>query len=270
MLVIYTKRNVIDLQTCERLLSIASNSSPLFMLGSVGISMLKSSHIGYILLLSNILSCIVMGFLIPCKISNRKNVPETTHIYADMNIGNVLKDSVENSIKTCLSIGGFVTAFSVINNILKSNYLFNVITYQISIICHVSKNIVEGSILGIIEMTNGCSLISASNASIFVKIAIVSFLFTFSGLSIIAQVYSFTYKLNISIKKYALRKVFQGLICSFISLLLYNLSYFNFSKETFMYKYSASNNIQHIFILTLFILIFPWIAFKFKNLFHIS
>lgn len=264
------ERNIIDLKTCERLLNIASNASPLFMLGSVGISMLKSPHIGYILLLSNLLSCIAMGFIIPSKIIHKKNVPEKNHIYSNMNIGNVLKDSVENSIKTCLSIGGFVTAFSVINSILKRNYLFSVIVSQISNIFHISKDIVEGSILGIIEMTNGCSLISSSSASIFVKIFIVSFLFTFSGLSIISQVYSFTYKLDISMKKYTLRKVFQGLICSFISLLLYNIFTVNFSTETFVYKYSPHNNIENVFILTLFILIFPWVIFKVKNLLHIS
>lgn len=264
------ERNIIDLKTCERLLNIASNASPLFMLGSVGISMLKSPLIGYILLLSNTLSCIAMSFIIPSKIVYKKNIPEKTHIYSNMNIGNVLKSSVENSIKTCLSIGGFVTAFSVINSIFKNNYLFSTLVYKVSNILHVSRDIVEGSILGIIEMTNGCNLISLSSASIFVKIAIASFLFTFSGLSIIAQVYSFTYKFDISMKKYALRKVFQGLICSVISLLLYNIATFNFSRQTFTYNYNIHSNIEGVFTLTLFLLIFPWLLFKIKNLLHIS
>lgn len=262
--------NTIDLKTCERLLNIASNASPLFMLGSVGISMLKSPLIGYILLLSNLLSCITMGFIMPGKMIHKKNIPEKIHIYSNMNIGNVLKSSVENSIKTCLSIGGFVTAFSVINGILKNNYLFSVLMHKISTILHISKDIIEGSFLGIIEMTNGCNLISSSSASMFAKIAIVSFLFTFSGLSIIAQVYSFTYKLDISMKKYTLRKVLQGLICSIISLLLYNISTFNFSKQTFMYNYSVHTNINNIFMIIILILIFPWLFFKIKSLFHIS
>lgn len=264
------ERNIIDLKTCERLLNIASNASPLFVLGSVGISMLKSSYIGYILLLSNLLSCIAMGFLTPSKIIHKKNVSEKNHIYVDTNIGNVLKYSVENSIKTCLSIGGFVTVFSVINNLLKSNYLFNVIIYELSKISHISQDVLEGSMLGIIEMTNGCNLISSSSASIFVKIAIVSFLFTFSGLSIIAQVYSFTYKLDISMKKYAFKKVLQGLICSFISLSLYTLCSFNSSKETFMYKYFKTGNIENAFILLIMLLVLPWAIFKIKNLLHVS
>lgn len=260
------ERNIIDLRTCERLLNIASNASPLFMLGSVGISMLKSSHIGYILLISNLLSCIVMGLLIPSKIANKKDVPEKNHIFPNMNIGNVLKNSVENSIKTCLSIGGFVTAYSVVNSMIQANYLFNVIVTQISNIFHISKDIVEGSILGIVEMTNGCSLISSSNAPIITKIAIVSFLFTFSGLSIISQVYSFTYKLDISMKKYALRKVLQGLLCSLISVLIYNFSSIYSAKETFIYNYSPITSTDNIFIVTFVILVFPWVIFRIKTL----
>lgn len=260
------ERNIIDLRICERLLNIASNASPLFMLGSVGISMLKSSHIGYILLLSNLLSCIAMGLLLPSKMINKKDVPEKNHILPNMNIGNVLKNSVENSIRTCLSIGGFVTAYSVVNSMIKTNYLFTLAVTQISNMLNISKDIVEGSILGIIEMTNGCSLISSTNASILTKIAIVSFLFTFSGLSIISQVYSFTYKLDISMRKYTLRKVIQGLLCSLISVLIYHFSSINSAKETFMYNYTSITNTNNIFILTFIILIFPWVIFKIKSL----
>lgn len=263
------ERNIIDLETCERLLNIASNSSPLFVLGSVGISMLNSSYIGYIMLLSNMLSCIAMGFLIPAKKICTKNVSIQNHTYANMNIGNVLKNSVENSVKTCLSIGGFVTIFSVVNNIFKSNYMFNELISKVSHIFGISSKIVEAVTLGVIEMTNGCSLISASDAPLTWKIAIVSFIFTFSGLSIISQVYSFTYKFNISIKKYTIRKVFQGLVCSVISVLLYNLYSYRLYEETFLSYYTNTGNLGVLFIFTLVILILPWLLFKIRDLFHI-
>lgn len=264
------ERNIIDLTTCERLLNIASNASPLFMLGSVGISMLGNSYIGYILLLSNFLSCILMGLLLPNKIkTNIKSTYQEKLTTSVSNIGNVLKSSVENSIKTCLSIGGFVTLFSVVNNILKTNYLFNMFIYHISNLTNISKDIVEGFSLGIIEMTNGCNLIASSNTSIVIKIALVSFLFTFSGLSIMAQVYSFTYKFDISMKKYALRKVLQGCICSILSILMYENGILNFSKQTLLYNYFSQNKISDIFIIIMLALIFPWFTIRIKSLFHI-
>ncbi|MBC2578960.1 sporulation integral membrane protein YlbJ [Clostridium sp. DJ247] len=266
---IYEKR-LISVETFERLLNIASNASPLFVLGSVGISMLNSSYIGYILLISNFLSCIIMGVLLPSNNIRIKKVLEENSIYSSVNIGDVLKASIENSIKTCLSIGGFVTLFSVVNNILRSNYAFKVFISSLSSFSHVSKDIIEGFILGMIEMTNGCSLISSINISIVTKIAIVSFLFTFSGLSIISQVYSFTYRYNVSMMKYTFRKVFQGMVCSTISVILYKIPTFNFSIETFASVNQIKHNLNSLFTLTIIILIIPWILFKAKSLFHIS
>jgi sporulation integral membrane protein YlbJ len=265
------EKNIINLKTCERLLNIASNASPLFVLGSVGISMLKDSNIGYILLISNILSCIAMGLFLPSHIYEQKNGLKGTHTYSDSNIGNVLKSSIENSIKTCVSIGGFVTLFSVVNNILLNNYLFNSIVYKLSLSLNVSKDILQGFLLGIIEMTNGCNLVSSSNSSMVLKIALVSFLFTFSGLSIIAQVYSFTYKFNISMKKYALRKILQSISCSVISVSFYIFFYLNKSQQSFNMNYKGTTWLQHRLLLVfLCLIILPWFVFKIKKLFHIS
>ncbi|MFL0195949.1 sporulation integral membrane protein YlbJ [Clostridium sp. WILCCON 0269] len=264
------EKNIIDSFTCERLLNIASNASPIFILGSVGISMLKNSFIGYILLLSNLISCIVMGLLIPTRKTYKEYNIKKNHTHTYENIGKSIKKSIEGSLTTCTSIGGFIIIFSVINNILKHNFLFNSLVYRISSILGISKDIVEGTLLGIIEMTNGCSLISSSTASITLKLIIISFLFTFSGISIISQVYSFTYKFKISMKKYIVRKIFQGIICSITSFLLYNLSFHKLSTEAFLPNYKIAQNISNVFIFTFILLTIPWIIFKLKELFHIS
>ncbi len=65
------ERKVIDKPTFERLLNIATNGSPLFIIGSVGTAMLHSAFLGYILLISNALSCIVMGLILPTKKTNK-------------------------------------------------------------------------------------------------------------------------------------------------------------------------------------------------------
>ena len=263
------EKNLIDLSTCERLLNIASNASPLFVLGSVGISMFNNSTIGYTLLLSNLLSCIFMGFLMPSKKTYRAPLQEKRHIYVHENIGKSLKNSIENAIKNCMSIGGFVIIFSVVNNILKSNFLFNSLIHWVSKFTGISYDIIEGTFLGTIEMTNGCNLISSSTASLTLKIIIVSFLFTFSGASIISQVYSFTYKFKISMKKYVIGKIFQGIICSVLSFSIYTLFFNRLSEETFLPYYKITGDLSGILIFTLTLLILPWLLFKMVKLFHI-
>ncbi|WP_446899476.1 sporulation integral membrane protein YlbJ [Clostridium sp. LBM24168] len=259
----------IHLNTLQRLLNIASNSSPLFMLGSIGISMFKSTSIGYIFLLSNLISCMIMGVMLPSE-QNYKNInyiKNSSHS-KDTAVG-IFKTSIENSVKTCLSIGGFVTTFSVVNNILNHNSIFNLITMKISSILGISKDVVSGTLLGIVEMTNGCNLVSSSDTDIYIKIFIVSFLFTFSGFSIISQVYSFTYKFNVSMKIYTIRKILHGIICSSISIVIFKIYETVASTEIFSYYYESSDGRNGLFIIILFILILPIVISEFKKLFHI-
>ena len=48
----------------ERMLALCNNSGPLFILGTVGVSLFKSTEIGIILLTTHILSCITVGIIL--------------------------------------------------------------------------------------------------------------------------------------------------------------------------------------------------------------
>ncbi|MPN59459.1 hypothetical protein SDC9_207180 [bioreactor metagenome] len=82
-------------------------------------------------------------------------------------------------------------------------------------------------------MTNGSNLLSSLEFSNMYKLIIISFLITFSGLSIISQTYSITYKYDFSLIKYIKRKLIQGIISSLITFILYNLNIFNVAKSVF-------------------------------------
>lgn len=205
------ERNDIDIETCQRLINIASNPSPLFIIGAVGTSMLQSPKFGYIILFSCYASCFLIGLLIrtPNKIYARKI---TNQKLKSTNIGKILKESIDNSIKTSLSVGGFVIIFSVLNYIIKSNIVFNITFTNLAAIFNISTSYLQGVFLGIIEMTNGCYFISSSQIANIAKISTIGFMLSFSGLSVISQVYSFTYKYNLSFKTYIIRKFIQAVI----------------------------------------------------------
>ncbi|WP_413228404.1 sporulation integral membrane protein YlbJ [Clostridium sp. CS001] len=263
------EKKIIDLKTCERLLNIASNASPLFIIGSIGASMMSSSKIGYILLASNILSCMFMGFIIPSNnYSYRtKNCNYLSPKVTDKNIGITLKNSIEDAVKSCLNIGGFIVAFSVITGIIKDNAIFHIILNKASLITGSSGNFIEGLLLGMLEMTNGCYLISLSSSNLYVKLPILSFLIGFSGLSIISQVYSYTYKYALSIKKYIARKFIQGIISSILTIVLYYV--FLQSSSVFAFNNIGIYKSDNLHILLLIILIIPLLLKNITRLFHI-
>jgi sporulation integral membrane protein YlbJ len=263
------EKKIIDLKTCERLINIASNASPLFIIGSVGASMMSSSKIGYILLISNILSCMFMGFIIPShnysykiKNDNFSNFKAT-----DKNIGITLKNSIEDAIKSSLNIGGFIVAFSVITGIIKDNVIFHIILNKVSLITGLPGDFIEGLLLGMLEMTNGCYLISLRNLNLYVKLPVLSFLIAFSGLSIISQVYSYTYKYALSIKKYIARKFIQGIISSILTLILYYV--FLQTSSVFAFNNISIYKRDNLPLLILIILILPLLFKKITRLFHI-
>ena len=260
------EKKYIDLKTCQRLLNIASNASPLFLIGAVGTSMLSSPTIGYLLLITNCMSCIIMSFILPA--TDYTNITKEAPVYSEENFGNILKASIDNSIKTSLSIGGFIILFSVINNYIKNNIIFNIALNKISLLLNISKDILQGFFLGLIEMTNGCYLVSSSSTTMYCKVAIISFLISFGGISILTQVYSFTYKHNLSMKKYTFRKFLQGLISALLSLIMYYLISIKSTITIFNYNYRSS--FSSLITISLILLILPLSIYAIKRLFNVS
>lgn len=258
------ERNLIEYSTCERLLNIASNPSPLFIIGAVGTSMLGKTAYGYILLISTYLSCIAMGIFLPSKRSIQYVKITKSNPGTDFNFGNAIKDSIEGAIKTCFSVCGFVTIFSVINGIIKNSIFINAALKFLSDKLNIQFNLLQGTLLGVIEMTNGCNEISTVRADIVIKLVIISFLLAFSGISVISQVYSFTSKDRFPIKKYIKLKLIQGIICSIMTIFilkcfkLQNIPAFLFmnkNNSSALRKYSILAEITVFIILAVPVLI---------------
>jgi len=266
------ERKVINKVTLERLLNIATNGSPLFIIGTVGTAMLNSAFLGYILLISNALSCIVIGLILPTKktvnhsLSGNSSVA-ATQIKENPNFGVALKNALEDATKTCLSIGSFVVIFSVIISIIKSSGIYHTAINTLCSTGIINYNILDGLFLGFIEITNGCSIVATSNLSLNIKILICSFLIGFSGLSITFQVYSFVYKYKVSMKKYLSLKIVQGIICTLITLLFLKLPFSLIEQETFFMNNSMLSSKTGFLAILIFIFLLPVILKKVRDCF---
>ncbi|HAK41871.1 MAG TPA: sporulation integral membrane protein YlbJ [Clostridium sp.] len=266
------ERKVINKVILERLLNIATNGSPLFIIGTVGTAMLNSTFLGYILLISNALSCIIIGLILPTKktvnysLSGNSSVA-ATQIKENPNFGVALKNALEDATKTCLSIGSFVVIFSVIISIIKSSGIYHTAINTLCSTGIIDHSILDGLFLGFIEITNGCSIVATSNLSLNVKILICSFLIGFSGLSITFQVYSFVYKYKVSMKKYLSLKVVQGIICTLITLLFLKLPFSLIEQETFFMNNSMLSSKTGFLAILIFIFLLPVILKKVRDCF---
>lgn len=209
------EKGEIDFNSYNKLLSIASNPSPFFVIATVGYSMLSNIYYGYILILSCYLSCIITGLLI--KGSSNKLPNPSKYVNRPLSLGEAMKNSINNGIESSLIVLSYIIIFSIIIGIIKSNRYFHTSFINLSILTHIKYSLLSSFFLSLIEMTNGCSLISSLNIPITIKLCFISFILSFSSFSIIMQVNSFIYKTNFPLNKYIKRKIYQGLISSFIT-----------------------------------------------------
>ena len=155
----FKEKKICNKEEAERLLAFTNNSGPLFILGTVGISLFGDIKIGYLLLFSHVISCIIVGIIFKnwkkrsysskelfTKVETKKQV-------SIRELGEILGNSIKHSISTILNIGGFVVIFSVIISILNSSGLFEIIS-KICNMLNIPEAFGTSVITGIIELTN--------------------------------------------------------------------------------------------------------------------
>ena len=220
----FRKNNICSKEEAERLLAFTNNSGPLFIIGTVGISLFGDIRIGYILLISHIISCLIVGMIFrnwkkwKIDFKNFSKYQENEKQIRLKDLGEILGNSIKKSIITILNIGGFIVIFSVIISILNESNFFAIVENFCSDI-NIPNGIASGVISGIIELTNGVSKISILGSS-NLYIILASFLIGFGGISVLFQVYSVIAKSDISIKPYFYGKLLQSIFSAMITFII--------------------------------------------------
>lgn len=224
----------------ERLLAFTNNSGPLFIIGTVGISLFGDLQIGILLLTTHILACITVGILFRFWKYNKSSIKTYTKVTKVSNnssasissLGKILGSSITSATRTIVLIGGFVVLFSVIISIVNSSGILSLlckIINPIFEILNISPEFSSGLISGIIELTNGVSIISSiSVKAISINLVLCAFLLGFGGISVVLQVFSIVSEAGISIKPYIIGKLLQGIFAALYTyLFIQNFDIFN-------------------------------------------
>lgn len=242
----------------ERLLSFTNNSGPLFIIGAVAVGMFNNPRIGFVLLFCHILACLTVGILFSFY-GNRKGHIENisgNKIFISfkrelantksVNVGEVLGDSIRNSINTMLAIGGFIILFSVIINLLLETGVISYISnFLEGFLClaGISKDLVAPILSGFFEITTGINMVSKIEGISFVQqLSAVSLILGWAGLSVHFQVYSIIAKTDISIKPYLFGKLLQGIFAAIYISVFMNLSFLIGVKSQSVFGYFTYNS----------------------------
>ena len=234
----FRNQNLCTKEEAERLITFTNNSGPLFILGTVGISLFYDSAIGLLLLFTHILACISVGIIFrfwKSKTKEKRNTDTINNNITFNSLGEILSKSILSSINSVLLIGGFIILFGIILSMLQRTYILNILKLPfipIFNLLHIKAEFIIPILTGLLELTNGVTTLSTiPNKNLATNIIMSAFLLGFGGISIMLQVLSITSKSDISIKPYILGKLLQALFAAFYTFLIVNnFSYFSYLK----------------------------------------
>lgn len=211
------QNNLITRDEATRSATFSSTTGPLFIVGSIAISMFESKLIGIIFLITHILSSIFCGIVFRKYGDNRVI---TDFLPQKNKTDNVLYDCAYQSVLSVLIVGGFVAVFYTLSQILRDFNILYIIEKPLSLL--IGKNNSYGFIQGIIECTKGCKILSNDYTALSCSLALGTI--SFGGISIICQSITFLKKANVNVKIFILSKFIQmvfSIVVSFILLRIF-------------------------------------------------
>lgn len=214
----------------ERLVCFTNNSSPLFILGAIGVGMFGSVILGYLLAVAHYLSNLLIGLFLryraiePVNLTDKPKPTfnEAWHVLlAEKNvetrgIGMLLGNAIKNSLMNIMAIAGFIVIFSILTRMLAvwgiMDLLANIIVKIFSIL-NLSYPLAYGMGMGIFEMTIGAGTVtSCIPGEILAKLVIVSGILAFGGFSVIAQIMSIVAGSPVRLSYYLYMRLIQILL----------------------------------------------------------
>ncbi len=227
------QQNAVTREEGERLLAFTSNPSPGFMFGAVASSMMGKPSLGVILAgsvyLANVLVGIIFRFyrvkkseeLLSGPPSLKRAVLELQRAQAQDKrpFGQLLGDSVRQSVNTILLVGGFITFFSVLVHMLEVLQITASLGYLLQILSggHIKPQEVSAIVNGFLETTLGCRTTINAFSSLNLQVGILAALLGWGGLSVFAQVASFSSMTDLRFSPFVLGRVMHAIFAFILS-----------------------------------------------------
>lgn len=217
----YTKdlleRNLITERNANHLIMFTHYSNPMFIVSTIGVLLLSDKKIGFLILFTHIISNIMIGIMFRNKTYIRSNK-------RNKNIIDVLnkKAKARKSFITILS-SAIIKSFTILVNMLGIIMFFLIITTLINKVIYMPP-LIRGIANGILEMTQGIKYISGLTfITLKAKATIISFLVSFSGISVHFQVKNIIEGTAINYKNFLIARIVHCLLCSLFTYLLFDL-----------------------------------------------
>jgi sporulation integral membrane protein YlbJ len=234
----------------ERLLAFTNTADPLFMFGAVAVGFFKSPVVGGVLAIAHYISAFLVG--VAFKLWGRGSQedeqprPDIDHASRRGNIfvrayhetlrareedgrpfGKLLGNAVTESIQTILMICGFIVFFAVLIEIIHLAGFMHIFAWPITLLYNllgIHSGLVHPTVAGVLEIDIGSAKTAGVlDAPMIQKLAVVSAIIAWSGLSVHAQVASVLTNTDIRMSPYFLARFLHAILAAVITVILYRM-----------------------------------------------
>lgn len=206
----YTKdlldNNKISVYEANRLIMFTSFSNPLFIVSSVGETLLNNKKVGFLIFFSHLISGLLIGIIYKSKDKIKDN--DITITYKKKPFINVLTNSISDIFKILINMLGIIIFFLIIITILNTFFKNNLFTIIIK---------------GLIEVTTGITYISSYGINLRLKASIIGLLLSFNGLSVHLQTKSIIMGTKIKYKNFFIARIIHSILCFLLIYIFYYL-----------------------------------------------
>lgn len=239
-------QDLLDSRQAAKLLPIANNCSPLFIVGTIGAGLFKSIKLGVFLLLIHWVSGLIAA-LITCKLadsldSGRKDNNYPAQKYRGYNqeyrkkdttttsLSSLFPASIEEAAILCIKVSGYIVFFAVISELLSLLGVFSILGGFISLLFTGSSQtaayseFIPALFKGFMEITSGAQAIySLKSIQLNVQLAVVSIFFGFAGFSVHTQIMGIMKGTGCKYRVLFLGKLLHGIIAGISAFLAINI-----------------------------------------------
>ncbi len=228
------ERKLINRDEAERLVAFTSTSDPIFLIGAVAVGFFHDPSLAIILALSHYGGGLILGLIMRFHgqhtpvvtmdskqqgsiIKNAFIAMHKARIQDGRPLGLMLQQAIQTSLKLVFMIGGLVVFVSVILELVSLIGLMQ-LTYSVLssflILVNLPEQLSPAIINGIFEVTLGAKAVGGATPSIPLihKVAVASFILSWAGLCVHAQISSILSHTNLRYKPFLLARLLHGLI----------------------------------------------------------
>ena len=191
-------KNILSKKDAAKIIPFCNNASPAFVIGAIGVSILGSSKLGFLLYISQILSALIPMLFIKTRFLNYKFSAKKS------SVTDTFFSAIEKAIFGILKTCAIICIFTVIVQLLKK------------------YSMPYASVL--LEISNGINFcISLKETNPLLAFAMCGFCCGFSGLCVHMQIKSMLKHIDIEMSYLFMCKLMQGILSFIFSLFGYYL-----------------------------------------------